>query len=130
MSREREEDFRIDLAPIEDEDPKDRKKRLSREWCRRRLEQIRRAASHLRLEVTLRDRVEPYGYTVARVSRAGEPWPAVDWWLTTGTVREVVPRGVAGAKRGYAAWLLDVARFLAKLEPRPREVIAQEPADG
>lgn len=116
----RQDDERVEIGEIDGEDPKDRKKRLGREWCRKRHEQIRRVASHLRLVVTLRDPIEPYGFTVARIHRKGAEWPAADWWLTTGTVREVVPRGVKNAKRGYAAWLLDVERFLSRLAPRPR----------
>lgn len=118
MSDRQERVDGVDLRIVPGEDAKDRKRRLSREFAKRRLQQIRRSATLMRLEVVLRDDIPPYGPTVARIHLRGQPFPAVDWWLTTGTTREVIPRGHGGAESQYCAWLPDVLRFLERLAPR------------
>lgn len=101
------------------EDQKDRARRLKLEWGRKRQEQLRRTAKSFGIDFVFRDGQPPYGPLVARCTLVGQPWPAVDWWLTSGSVREVVPRTVVPPpSTGYARDVQAIGELLRTLKPR------------
>jgi hypothetical protein len=104
------------------EDVAERRARLKREWARKRQKALTRLAQQFGIAFAFRDPNPDYGPTVARCRLIGQEWPAVDWYLTTGTAYEVIPRTTTERRNGYVADVAGIGEMLRELAQRPARV--------